>query len=1803
MTLARAHDNLVGRPLGEFVLRERIGEGGFGAVYRAIQPALDREAVIKVLHERLHTSKAAAERFLREAKLASKLDHPYAAHIYAFGAEPDGELWIAMELVRGTPLDQVLKLQGPLTLERFVPLLDRICEVVHTAHEQDIVHRDLKPANVMVLARAGRLLPKLLDFGIAKGLAATGQGGVATDETLSGEPAPNEAFAETLNTPVNGLTVRGAIMGSPPYMAPEQWLDAGQVDARTDLYALGILAYECLTGKPPFLGQTITAIATAHATDAPPPLGARFPAALDRVIAKALAKDPNDRYPDALAFAAALRGASGIVSETVRLPAIDPVQRDAAVTGAPQPIAEAISAFEAARNSYQARDALALVGRTIARYLGLLALACRSRVSGEDDAAETIRTLYRRSLTDVEWIQLARQLTRGWLARRDAYPIPELVGAFHETAVVEHLEGLALLRDNEAATDDTVLALLESAVGHASKLLEALAFLRDYPLVVTSAGGYAERWMGVRRAQRSTIAVRGKGLAAGAPALLDRDGAPVLSLEPLFQVAAPTPGAPLDLFMFEGRDRRGAKLVALPSGFERHDDALWDWFRAQLAGSLDDTESAVAEEKPPYRGLSAFSADDAAMFVGREKLVDAFVNRLKVQPLLAVVGRSGAGKSSFVHAGVIPALPATWRAITLRPGPSPLAALSARLEHAGFTPTMDWSTTGEIEPARSSRRMPTMSGLRDVLANEREAFGRMLRADAAERGPIVVVIDQLEELFTLCQDEEERRVFAEALASAARSADDPVRVVFTLRDDFLVRTEQVAALRNRIGQGLQILTVPASDDLLRIVIEPARRLGYELEGDLAAEMVKEVADQPGALALISFTASKLWELRDRHFKQLTRSAYKTLGGVGGALARHAELTLDGMLPEERALTREAFRHLVTTQNTRAVLLRGELRQLLGNDAHAEKVIEKLVAARLLVAAENEAGAETIEVIHEALLVTWPRLVEWRREDSEGTRFREQLRSAAKQWDERDRERGLLWRGDALADFTRWRGRTTAPLTEIESAFTDASLADVARGRRNVRVIVAVAFAALGAVVIGLVLLNARVAGQRERAEVAATQLHDNLQHQYESQGRNLGLEHDPRALAYLLKAREGGSGGRANDLLVAQAVAAASGELLELHHDNAVRSPRFSNDGTKLVTASLDHKVRIWDARTAALVATVVHADIAVRAGFAPDDKTVLTAGVDGVVLLSDASTGAPIHAFHHDSIAWCAIYSPDGKLALTAGQDDAVVLHDLASGAERLRVHGDGAGMWSCAFAPNGGAFAASDNNGVTRIWDATGKLLHELRGQTERVRSLGFSPDGARLVTGSFDGTTILWDVATGKQEHVLAHTAAVQSAEFSADGTLVLTASSDRTAVVWNVRTGARVATLAGHAGGLKRAVFSPDGKHVVTASEDATAWLWDVATGSVEARWRGHEEVVFDAAFDPSGTRVVTASDDGRAIIWRAVPQDRATWFIGHTGPITDARFSRDGARMITASADGTARVWDSKTGAELRSLKHTEAVANAAFSPDGRTIATNSFDGMLRFWDADTGALRGEPLAASAKDTGAVMGWSRDGSTIAVASQAGMLRCWDVASRTLRFENHGHAGATIFSVSFDPAGTSLVTTGDDNEIRIWDLHGVLVTHHHDDEAPTGAVFDSTGTRVLEIVTRQKAKIWNVATGIVGPELSGHVGLIDDAKWSPDDVFIVTAALDGTARVWEAATGAMLAIYPHPGLAHTASFSPDGKQIVVAGEDGRAAIHELPALAIDETQLARFFRCHIPFEVVGSGDARPRARQWRDCEARD
>jgi WD40 repeat protein/tRNA A-37 threonylcarbamoyl transferase component Bud32 len=1777
MSLARAHDQLVGRSLGEFVLRERIGEGGYGAVYRAVQPALDREAVVKVLHPHLHASHAALERFLREAKLASKLDHPFAAHVYAFGAEPDGELWIAMELVRGTPLDQILKLQGPLPLERLVPLLDRICEVVHTAHEQGMVHRDLKPANVMVLARAGRLLPKLLDFGIAKGLAETRAEAIEEVDTQL-----RRLIDDPVSTNTAGgldLTQRGALIGSPSYMAPEQWVDAGHVDARTDLYALGVLAYECLTGKPPFRGDTLSMIAVAHANEPVPPLGPPFPAALDPVFGKVLAKQADDRYADALAFAAAFRQAAGISAERTPLPRLDSAARDTMVSAAPQPIAEAVAALDASRNAHQARDAVVQIARTITRYIGLVAIACRSRVSIGDDAgaSELLRALYRRPLSDGEWLELARQLTRAWLGRRDAYPIPELVEVLHERGAARILEELAALRDREVHGEQGLLELLEKAVSSLSDLLQIVAFLGDYPVVVPLAEGDAEVWMGVRRTQRTTIALPGKGLEVGMPALVDGEGAPVLSLAPLFQVAAPTPGAPAELFLFDGRDARGAKLVALPGGFEHHDDALWDWYRAQLAGTLDDTSSQVVEEKPPYRGLQAFSAEDGASFFGREKQVDAFVNRLQLQPLLAVVGRSGAGKSSFVQAGVIPALPRGWRTITMRPGPSPLSALLSRLEHAGLPPLT-----------------------RAALIADHEALGKHLRADAAEQGPLLLVVDQLEEVFTLCDDEGERTAFAESLAAAARTAVDPVRVIFTLRDDFLVRTEQVPALRNRIAQGLQLLTVPVADDLRRIVVEPARRAGYVFDDPgLPREMVQEVADQPGALPLISFTAAKLWELRDRHFRQLTRTAYNALGGVGGALARHADVTLEAMLPEERALAREAFRHLVTTQNTRAVLTRKDLRQLLGSSDHADRLLEKLVAARLVVASENEAGNETIEIVHEALLSAWPRLVGWRHEDAEGARFREQLRSAAEQWHQRSREKGLLWRGDALADYVRWRARHPGPLTDREAAFASASLADGARSRRNRRLLLAGVFTTLVGVLIGLLVFNASIDRERANAVAANEKLNLTLQRQYEAQGRRLVLDGEPlQALAYLVKAAEYGARGHAHDFLVAEAIRDSDGELFEVHHDLPVTTVSFSSDGTRLVTGGIDRTARIWDARTGAPVLTLEHSAVVTQVEYAPDDSSVLTLSTTHAYLW-DARTGQRLHDLPNGGR--CATYSPDGTRVLTAGENDSVALWEVTSGTRVWSDHGSGAGMSAaCGFSRDGSTIAVGDALGVVRIWDvATGKLLRTLSDRAVVVHHLHFVPGHARLVTTGGDDTAALWDTSSGKVVSRFGGEHGVKDVATSPDGALLATASADHTAAIWSTDTGKRERQLTGHSAAVGHVLFSPDGKSLVTTSQDRTAALWDAATGRLLARWRGHEDQILTVDFDPAGDRVATGSSDGTVIVWSVMPQQHSTWFSADNGAMFMAGFSPDGQLVVTTSADHTARVWNAINGRPIAALRHEGAVYAAVFAPNGRELATAADDGVVRIWDMATRKVRAA-LRSPERVTIEQVSWAPDGSLLATADDNGALRCWSTETGKLRFERRGPYA--LRSAAFSRSGATIVTSGDNPEIQMFTIDGKLQRSYTDPESNVhvSAEFDPSDTRLLIVSNKQTAKIIELDRPDQSIELQGHIGFVNYAAWSPDGALAITASFDGTARIWDATSGALLAILVHPAPVSFASFSPDGKRVVLVDQSGTASIHDIPEYHGTPAELAALLQCRMRYEVRGDGLA-ARKRDLSACRS--
>ena len=413
---------------------------------------------------------------------------------------------------------------------------------------------------------------------------------------------------------------------------------------------------------------------------------------------------------------------------------------------------------------------------------------------------------------------------------------------------------------------------------------------------------------------------------------------------------------------------------------------------------LQHQEMGRADESP-YPGLLSFTQADARFFFGREQEVESLLRQLRRPRLRAVIGPSGAGKSSFLRAGLLPALPAGWSALACTPADRPFVALAQAL-----APEL----VGDNEAVQLLPRFDD-AGTAILLA----------RRWRQHHDHAVLVVDQAEELFTL-NDRDVQHRFAQLLGRLVLEAD--VHVLLSLRDDFLLRCQAFEDLSPVFAE-LMPLTPPQGPALRRALVQPALLSGYRFEDDrLVDDMLREVAQERGTLPLLAFAMARLWEHRDRARGLLTRRAYEEIGGVAGALAQHAEATLESVGPMRAPIVREIFRNLVTASGTRAVQERDELLSAFA-DQHsaAADVLDRLVEARLLTSFEapSEEGTTShrrLEIIHESLLAAWPRLARWRDQDAEGARLRDQLRQAARLWDERGRPPELLWTGPSFAEY-------------------------------------------------------------------------------------------------------------------------------------------------------------------------------------------------------------------------------------------------------------------------------------------------------------------------------------------------------------------------------------------------------------------------------------------------------------------------------------------------------------------------------------------------------------------------------------------------------------------------------------------------------------------------------------------------------------------------------------------------------------------------------------------------------------------
>ena len=502
--------------------------------------------------------------------------------------------------------------------------------------------------------------------------------------------------------------------------------------------------------------------------------------------------------------------------------------------------------------------------------------------------------------------------------------------------------------------------------------------------------------------------------------------------EPLRRIEAELPDLPHRLSQVIGRCLEKQKERRISSAAE---------LVAELEPLLRGHGQTVTDDASPYPGLSAFQEADAHRFHGRGPDVLSLMTRLREHPVAAVVGASGVGKSSFVRAGLVPALRASgerWEIHIVRPGREPLQSLANVL-----LPLTLGAGPGAVKASGHHE-------LVDALRTSPGVAGARLRARAAsQQARVLLFVDQLEELYTLVPDEAERRAFTACLAGIADDASAPLRLVVSIRSDFIGRVGEDRRFLDELVRGLHFLQPLPRAALREALEQPVVQLGYTFEnGEMLHEMVDSLSATAGALPLLQFAGSKLWETRDTRRKVLTSASYAEMGGISGVLAQHADQVVSALPMTLRSLARRLFQRLVTAEGTRAIVDLTELEGMALDAAEARALVEHLAQARLVVLQNGaDEGNATVELVHESLISGWPTLRRWLDEERDGLAFLEQLRAAAKQWEARGKPQGLVWRGEAFEEARQWRARHVDPLPDREQAFLGAVIEAGTRAQR------------------------------------------------------------------------------------------------------------------------------------------------------------------------------------------------------------------------------------------------------------------------------------------------------------------------------------------------------------------------------------------------------------------------------------------------------------------------------------------------------------------------------------------------------------------------------------------------------------------------------------------------------------------------------------------------------------------------------------------------------------------------------------
>jgi WD40 repeat protein/serine/threonine protein kinase len=1152
--------------------------------------------------------------------------------------------------------------------------------------------------------------------------------------------------------------------------------------------------------------------------------------------------------------------------------------------------------------------------------------------------------------------------------------------------------------------------------------------------------------------------------------------------------------------------------------------------RPTAAEVVESLQQILADNKPsvgapadvaPFPGLQPFSEAQSRFYFGREVDLAAFIERLRTQVVLPIVGPSHAGKSSFVYAGVIPRLKeqGRWVVVDLRPGNDPFATLAEQLVALSKDEPRNDDGAADSEQRR----------LWSELAASPALLALKLHTLAQRRGcRVLLFVDQLDELRQV-PDPSLRRSFVEAICGAASDRDDPVRVVFTLRDDFLGQLAESPRAREALGH-VTVLCRPGASELEQILTRPLQVVGFEYDDPaLPQEIVTAVVGAPACLPLLQFTTRMLWERRDRAAHCLRRSAYEQIGGVAGALAVHADGVLDGLTPQQRAITRNILLRLVAPTGTRQVLRRDRLVEALGPEA--EVVLARLTEARLVnVKQSDEEGAAELEIVHESLIHAWGQLARWINESKEELRFADDITRAANLWLSRGRNPEEAWGRDALHDAERMLARSTVqlPLPPQVHEFIGAARALERRKRRRRRGIIGAGVALVvcvgAAVSLALWALSERetlARWQRDRAQSgwaeaqregaraamlhgdlleARAKLREALQTQDSTEARVLWrqLRQQPlrwrRTVGSIIYDVAPSPDGRsiaavAQDHSIYILDAATSTPQVFRGHRDQVFSVAYSPDGSRLASGSLSGEILVWNTRGQITSRLLGHKGPVRTLAFGPDGKHLASASLDGTARVWDTASGAAPRVFRHERALEAVAFSTDGAMLASSGLDRIVRIWTLGGSSPPRQLAGHTQTVNSVAFSPDGKWLLSASDDRTARLWEvASGKASFVL-GSGQPLLRARFSPDGQAIAASSLGGGILFWEASTGRQTFVLAEPSVLRFGVGGPRAPLLAAGGLDGVVRVWDVsdrmlgRAEAAPARTASNRP-VNTVAYAQQGGLIASGGPDGVIRIWDAHTGEVRRLLSGHRDQVYSLAFSPDGKLLASASWDATLRLWDAATGAPGRTLVGHQAAVLNVAFSRDGSRLLSGGRDGTARVWDVKTGREEVVLRghNNEAVAGVAFGADAM-VATASYDGKVRVWELQDAGVEPRLVAV------------------------------------LPHPNRPH------SVAFDAEGIALATSCWDGGIRVWQLidqsHRVLGRH----QGRAYQVAWNAQGNVASVGADGFARVWRTqAGGGQRAVFAGHRGEVNDIALSPDGKHAVTVGDDGTVRIWELGTGA-------------------------------------------------------------------------------